>query len=178
MVLSWFDMYPVCSEFIVVIFRQIMKKATQTWLKSFRPEIHVKWQYFHHIFTLRILFTCLHYDHIICFCIVNIIVFNFFSVQKVSSNLITIFLWIQPLVGKKTFSWIVDLHAKQSQVTQMTMNDYYSVNNDAVSSQTFHSNVFVHLLSDLKGKKTKDWMRIPQFSARLVNCSNYKANRW
>ena len=63
MVLSWFDMYPVCSEFIAVIFRQIMKKTTQTRLKSFRPEIHVKWQCIHHIFTLQILFICLHYDN-------------------------------------------------------------------------------------------------------------------
>ena len=30
MVLSWFDMHPVCSEFIAVIVRQIMKKTTRT----------------------------------------------------------------------------------------------------------------------------------------------------
>ena len=35
----------------------------------------------------------------------------------------------------------------------MTVNNYSSMNNDPVSSQTFHSNVFVHLLSDLKGEK-------------------------
>ena len=37
-------------------------------------------------------------------------------------------------------------------MSQMTMNDYFSVKNDAISNQTFRSNVFVHLLFDLKGK--------------------------